>query len=233
MPYLHQDLTNKKAREFSDYLNHNNFDTVIDLEGFGDYFSKIEVYSDSVFHGKLTIYYSPKKNRYKLTFQALKKKNLIPELENLWAQFEHGISSTDTAADLKGCHAYVDGSFLKKKIGYGSVIIEDGKILAELSGRVDDKYAAHHQIAGELKAVIETVAYCKNNNINAISIHFDYNGIEKWAQGKWKANKELTRLYQNYMLRQTLAVNWVKVKAHSGDKWNDHADELAKKGSQS
>lgn len=233
MPYLHQDLTTKKAREFSDFLKQNGFETAIDLEGFGDYFAKIKIYSDSVLHGKLTVYYSPRKNRYKLTFQTLKKKNLIPELEDLWKQFQNETSSADIKADLHGYHAYVDGSFLKNKIGYGSVIMEDGKILAELSGKVDDKYAVHHQIAGELKAVIETVAYCKNNHIEPISIHFDYNGIEKWAVGKWKANKELTRLYQNYMIRQTLAVNWVKVKAHSGDKWNDHADELAKKGSQS
>ena len=129
--------------------------------------------------------------------------------------------------------AFVDGSFLNKKIGYGSVIMKGDTILHEISGKMDEQYEEHHQIGGELKAVIETVSWCNKNNIKDIHIYYDYKGIEMWARGKWKAKKELTQRYQAFMVKQSIVFHFHKVAAHTGDRWNEYADMLAKKGSMS
>ena len=66
--------------------------------------------------------------------------------------------------------------------------------------------------------------------LKEITIYYDYAGIEKWALGEWKTNKEGTRAYKEYYvsISDKLKVHFHKVKGHSGDMGNDRADELAK-----
>ena len=73
--------------------------------------------------------------------------------------------------------------------------------------------------------------YCIENGIPEIDIYYDYMGIEKWCTGEWQANKPGTISYRDYYnsIKNKLAVNFIKVKGHSGDKYNDLADLLAKK----
>lgn len=61
-------------------------------------------------------------------------------------------------------------------------------------------------------------------------LYFDYEGIEKWCIGAWKTNKVGTINYKKYYdsIKENLNVKFVKVKAHSGNKYNDEADRLAK-----
>ena len=63
-----------------------------------------------------------------------------------------------------------------------------------------------------------------------VGICFDYEGIEKWCTGAWKANKTGTIAYREFYQKACTQVNirFVKVKGHSGDKYNDLADKLAK-----
>ena len=62
-------------------------------------------------------------------------------------------------------------------------------------------------------------------------MHHDYSGIASWAKGEWKTKQEGTINYKNYMdsLKDKIVVKFIKVKSHSGDLYNDMADELAKK----
>ncbi|MED9947073.1 MAG: RNase H family protein, partial [Peptacetobacter hiranonis] len=63
-------------------------------------------------------------------------------------------------------------------------------------------------------------------------IYFDYQGIEKWCTGEWKANKKGTIEYRDFYnsIKDKLDVSFVKVAAHTGDKYNEMADQLAKDG---
>jgi len=63
-----------------------------------------------------------------------------------------------------------------------------------------------------------------------LTIYHDYEGIAKWPLGLWKANKEGTIAYKSYYdkISQSVNIKFVKVKGHSGDKYNDVADRLAK-----
>jgi len=85
-------------------------------------------------------------------------------------------------------------------------------------------------VAGEIEAAKIAMAYCISNEIENLTLYFDYEGIEKWCMGIWKANKEGTIAYKKFYdsIKDTLNVKFVKVKAHSGDKYNEEADKLAK-----
>ncbi|MEO0598145.1 MAG: RNase H family protein, partial [Chloroflexota bacterium] len=48
-----------------------------------------------------------------------------------------------------------------------------------------------------------------------------------------KANKPLTQSYRAFMQSHDIKVHWRKVKSHTGVKWNEVADDLAKKGARS
>ena len=73
------------------------------------------------------------------------------------------------------------------------------------------------------------VVILKNGEVQVL--YFDYEGIEKWCTGVWKTNKTGTIDYKKYYdsIKDKLNVKFVKVKAHSGDKYNEEADKLAKK----
>ena len=60
---------------------------------------------------------------------------------------------------------------------------------------------------------------------------YDYKGIEAWAKGDWKTNTDLTENYKKYYdkIKDELEVIFIKIKAHSGDYYNNLADELAKR----
>ena len=66
--------------------------------------------------------------------------------------------------------------------------------------------------------------------LTELTIYYDYKGIEMWATGEWKRNKQGTIAYHNFMqqISSKLKIAFVKVKGHSNDKYNDLADRLAK-----
>ncbi|WP_099468749.1 ribonuclease H1 domain-containing protein [Konateibacter massiliensis] len=128
--------------------------------------------------------------------------------------------------------AYVDGSYdsSSNSFSYGMVFIYEGKEL-HLSNRYDDSDLAEmNNVAGEIKGAEAAMQYCLENNIDSVTIYHDYEGIAKWCNGEWKAKKAGTIAYANYYkeVSQKIKILFMKVKAHSGDKYNEIADQLAK-----
>jgi ribonuclease HI len=124
--------------------------------------------------------------------------------------------------------AYVDGSYRDGKVGWGAVIVRNEEVYKELNGTLsEEKVEGTRQVAGELKAVLEVLSWCKKNKVDEITIYFDYMGIKCWVTGEWKAKKNITQKYRDYVKKAGIKIEWVKVKSHSGDKFNDMADELA------
>lgn len=130
-------------------------------------------------------------------------------------------------------YAYVDGSFSKDKLefSYGAVLFKDGEVLEFSEKFSDPELISMRNVAGEIKGAEFVMRYCIENGISEIDIYYDYMGIEKWCTGEWQANKPGTISYRDYYnsIKNKLAVNFIKVKGHSGDKYNDLADLLAKK----
>ena len=126
--------------------------------------------------------------------------------------------------------AYVDGSYVDGRFSYGAVIACDGAI-KKLSDAMDDPdLATMHNVAGEIKGAEAAIRYAVEHNCRELWIYYDYEGIEKWATGQWKTNKDGTKAYKAFCdsMKNLLDIHFVKVKGHSGDKYNDMADLLAK-----
>jgi len=85
-------------------------------------------------------------------------------------------------------------------------------------------------VAGEIKCAEKAMRYCLVNGIKEVEIVYDYAGIERWCTGEWKANKPGTIAYKEFYdsLTDRLNVTFRKVKGHSGDTFNDLADQLAR-----
>ena len=90
MNYLHQNKTIAKAREFSDFLNKSDYQAVFDMDGTRDYLSKIDIHTAGQYLGKLNVYYSPKKDNFKVTCQQIVIDSYKDVLEKLWQEFQHG-----------------------------------------------------------------------------------------------------------------------------------------------
>ena len=88
--------------------------------------------------------------------------------------------------------------------------------------------ADSRQIGGELKAVMAAVNWSVKLGLDTIAIHYDYEGVEKWATGEWKAKKQLSKLYSEWLSAQSINIQFIKVAAHTGNLYNDLADVLAK-----
>jgi ribonuclease H-related protein len=126
--------------------------------------------------------------------------------------------------------AYVDGSYKDGKTSWAAVIVKNGELQTEFSGLLDEQtVAGTRQVAGEVKAVEEVLTWCKNQKISSIKIFYDYMGIECWAKGTWKANLPLTQAYRDFVRSSGIRVEWVKVKSHSGIKYNEQVDKLARR----
>ena len=126
---------------------------------------------------------------------------------------------------------YVDGSFINGATGYGAVVLENGKVVDELSGAVDaSEVNETRQVAGELVAVKKALNWCREHSVNEVSIYYDYLGIEKWATRQWKTNQPLTKDYARFVAECPIKIHWHKVDSHTGNRWNDRADALAKQG---
>lgn len=129
-------------------------------------------------------------------------------------------------------YAYIDGSYDNENKIYGSgivIVINKEKFLKKLAGNNTDLVDLRN-VAGEIEAVKYVLSYCIENNINEITIYYDYAGIESWATGAWKTNLEYTKNYAIFARERMkkINVNFVKVKAHSGVDLNELADKLAK-----
>lgn len=128
--------------------------------------------------------------------------------------------------------AYVDGSYKKKtkEFSYGAVIFWNNKEYHFSDKFDDEELSKMRNVSGELKGAEKAIEFAIENNIKEIAIYHDYEGISKWATGDWKANKDGTKAYKKYCMdaSKKIKINFVKVKGHSGDKYNDLADKLAK-----
>ena len=230
MTYKGEEELQEKAKVFIKYLNKKGIQGNILPHSFRDYTVKIQVKKDGKSYGNINLYYSPKKVIFKLRTHELQDKSIAPDLESYWDHLEKRKHLQENNIS-SGVQIYVDGSYINGSIGYGAVIIHNGEVVEELSGEVTDPlFHNMNQVGGELYAVYRAVEWCHRKQIKEFSLFYDYEGIEKWATGKWKANKRSTHLYQQDAKRWGLDVNWRKVESHSGEYWNDKADQLAKDG---
>ena len=128
--------------------------------------------------------------------------------------------------------AYVDGSYnvATGEFSYGVVMFHNGQEHTFSKSFADSELATMRNVAGEIKGAEAAMEYAYQNGMKSLTIYHDYEGIAKWPLRDWAANKEGTKAYQDFYdnIKKYVDIKFVKVKGHSGDKYNDLADKLAK-----
>ena len=131
--------------------------------------------------------------------------------------------------------AFVDGSYKDKmegcskgKIGYGVVLITKSE-KKKLSGSCcNEEMLNLHNIAGELLGTKRAVRWvAERSQFHSRDLDFDFNGIAYFSKNWGKPNKFIDE-YIDFIDKQTININYYKVKAHTGIKYNEEADKLAK-----
>ena len=159
----------------------------------------------------------------------------FPTLEEAREYLEgsQGPSPGGSDQEEDSCTAYVDGSFEESlgKYSFGCVLLTpEGEIVERCGSGSEPESLAIRNVAGEMLGAMYAVQWGINKRYSSIKICYDYMGIEKWAVGAWKTNNALTQKYAEFMKgRQSfIKISFQKVKAHSGNRYNEQADWLAK-----
>ncbi len=212
--------------KFVTLLNNNGFVANFDDSSFRDYLLQISVKNKLIKLGKIGIYYKPSKKSYSLVTTNIKDKASVDIINKCWDE----INGFQTFSETSGIfEAFVDGSYIDGKTGYGAVVFLGDKKVTEFSGRLDD--TSTRQFGGELYSVILVLKWCELNNINKIRINYDYLGIEYFATGKWQPKSIPAQEYKTIIDScKNINIIWRKIDSHTGNKKNDLADKLAKAG---
>lgn len=168
----------------------------------------------------------------------LDKKSAETYMKNNKARFsERHNSAEEIMGKLEDgeCLAYVDGSNTESgdRFSWGIVLFTNNEKV-DLSGcSKDERFIKHRNISGELFASVNAADYAMKNNLKKIIIYHDFSGIRHWALGEWKTKSDLAKHYKKFYEKamKNLEVEFVKADGHTGDKFNEEADVLAKKAS--
>lgn len=129
--------------------------------------------------------------------------------------------------------AYTDGSFdaENNKFSYGVHIFDDRLKEIDLCAAYENKYFdGANNIVGEVYGVISALNWARSFGYSKIKIYHDYEGLSKWASGEWSANSKVAQYYIDKLLKEfhgVIEYNFVKVKGHSNNPYNNKADQLA------
>lgn len=136
---------------------------------------------------------------------------------------------------------YTDGGNSGKGGGVGgcsAIVLVDGKLVVELSEGYSNRPTNNKmELAGVLLGLYYVVDHPELGTAVTVVSDSEYvvKGASKWL-AKWKVNnwKTTTGPVKNYPLwqavdelNQLLTINWTWVRGHTGDQWNERADELA------
>lgn len=131
--------------------------------------------------------------------------------------------------------AYVDGSYddSLKKYAFGCVfLLPDGRIFTQYGNGDKEESLALRNVTGEMLGAMYAVKTAINNGYSEIELRFDYQGIEKWVTGEWRAKTDLTQKYAASMREwgKKIRIKFTKVAAHTNVTYNELADKTAKMG---
>ena len=131
--------------------------------------------------------------------------------------------------------SFVDGSFdvKEEKSAFGVIILSHNGnkdiLYKAFTKQLGEEFISLRNVAAELEGVKEAINWAIQYNKKIITIYFDYEGIEKWATGQWKANNNITKEYVSFIQekKRRIDIEFVKVPAHSGVIYNEEADAIA------
>lgn len=132
---------------------------------------------------------------------------------------------------------YTDGSFNQKIPAYGwgfYAVLPGGEVYISYDeGRIPD-LIPQKNVAGEMIAAMKAVQWAAICGYKKIELRYDYAGVGAWPLGKHQVsdNNRYAGAYRDWMrkMEKVIFIEYVQIPGHSGDWYNEQADELAKKG---
>ena len=169
-------------------------------------------------------------------YLGIKKENSSPQIDEVKDKENIFIpdifKSSKSLIEKETPFAYVDGSYnIKTKVyGYGGFLSINGEREYIQGNGNDEEMASMRNVAGEILGAIAAIQKALELGLKELTIYYDYEGIEKWATGKWKTNKVATKQYAKYCkeVGNFISLNFVHVKGHTGVEGNEIADKMAK-----
>ena len=160
---------------------------------------------------------------------------------NLWSKNIIAQPQSDEEEELqvRKIEIYTDGSGKDREAGWGFVVVEDNKETHAECGRVKtgkDKELPSKGTnnTGELEAIKQALGWIEKHKPAQVWIRYDSQYAANMTQGIWrpKQHKEYIKYIREKEreANKRSSVHWKHVKGHSGDTWNDRADELAEEG---
>lgn len=222
-----------RASDLINTLKDKGLDAYIIVDSLKEYNIKVNVDNNNA----ANIYYSGKKKEYSLVTAEIKNIGIKNIVEEIWEKLEEAVNKTRSTNkkslnyNVDDILIYVDGSFYNNGYGYGLAVVKNDELIFSDYGYIEEKlFREQNNIGGELVASIKAMEWCKKNNITNVFILHDYVGVAKFANGTFKAKTPSTSFYHNKMKQFGSIPKFIKVAAHSNNKWNDFVDNLAKKG---
>jgi len=129
--------------------------------------------------------------------------------------------------------AFVDGSYdaVSKRYGFGCVLLtSDGREICENGVGDHPQAVVARNVAGELQGTLTALKRAEEMGYKKVVVCHDYSGISAWYHGEWRANSFVSKEYvaATEAYRGVLEVSFRKIAAHTGVKYNEMADRLAK-----
>lgn len=130
--------------------------------------------------------------------------------------------------------AYVDGSYdpNTERYSYGCIMITpSGEEICKSGSNDNPETKALRNVAGEMLGAMTATQWAIDHNYELMDLYYDYEGIERWATHDWNAKNAWTKKYADFMddSAKIMQIRFHKVAAHTGVKYNEKADQLAKK----
>lgn len=161
--------------------------------------------------------------------------NSIDEAENFYQ--ENVLKATKVNEDVnsfEGWSAWIDGSYNSNNglTGSGVVLVHNGILVEEISF-LKLNLNGDRNISGEINAALRAIEEAVYRDIKEITIFHDLQHLGSWYRGEYKAKNENAINFVNeakgLAAINKLKINFKKVNAHTGIKYNEKADLLAKK----
>ncbi len=168
-----------------------------------------------------------------LSIQDVKKET--PKDKIIQTTEDDCVYETDINGDIVIPIFFVDGSYNIKtqEYSYGLILLNNNYKTIEKSEKFNDSYRSLRNVAGELRGAMKAFSMSVEGGYKRIKLFYDFEGIEKWCTKEWSAKNEFTKEYANkyeqLINQHGVSVEFVKVKSHSGNYYNEYVDKLAKK----
>jgi ribonuclease H-related protein len=204
----------------------------------GDYGWKVRLQGAG---GAIVVYTGKKGPRLVLTELQSSAPELRLGIQKAWEQAQADASPASAAPPFPSeasCPAgsvelWVDGSYVTKggasAIGWAVLIVDSGRELYRATGTdVPEAARSQRNVAGEILAVLNGLSWCRKHDVLDVAVYHDYEGLEAWVTGRWQPRNPFTAAYARYVWDSGVAVQWQKVRAHTGTSRNEQVDRMAR-----